>query len=470
MLWLQRVGNTANTIDVKQAFLQSDELTREVFVLPPQEAGLGDQTVWKLRVAVYGLADASRQWYKTVKRMLTDCGLHEVMGEPSLFYYTNDQAEMCGVLAAHVDDFLFGGNHEFHEKKEMFKSAVRVGATQREEVSFCGLLINNRSNGIQVTAKESEDLNRAILNGVDLEAELTVQEERWVRSVIGSLQWVASTHRPDLAYHLAIALGNLNSHRQKFAIREANGLIDRYHANRGLKLVIQPLGINWELEVFGDSAFKQSNQQGVVVCLRRGGGTEMNVVSWKSKKAERKSWSTLAAETHVLQVAMDKAIHVQHVLRQMRLEPRKTTVVTDNLSLRRCLYSGRPTKEERLRKEFAVARDMMTVYDVRVRFVPGHVMLADCLTKVLSKENHLIITMREGHFPELSEYDAEEVTDEMMKRAEELIEMQSYPEFRQPLAVAHSPEEDEKMYVDELLHGARASSSIWPYRHNQSIE
>ena len=224
------------------------------------------------------------------------------------------------------------------------------------------------------------------------------------------------------------------------------------------------------MEVFGDSAFKQSNQRGIAVRIRRGGGTEVNVMSWKSKKAERKSWSTLAAETHVLQVSMDKAIRLQHVLGEMKMGPKKVTVVTDNLSLRRCLYSGRPTKEERLRKEFAVARDLMITYSIDVRFVPGHVMLADCLTKVLSKEKTLVVTMKEGHFPRLSEYDSEEVSDEMMQRAEDLIEMQSYPDYRQPITVARLPDDDEKAYVDELLHGARASSSIWPARHNQNFE
>ena len=52
---------TVKTLDVKQAFLQSDELEREVYVLPPPEPGLDEKTVWKLRVAVYGLADASRE-------------------------------------------------------------------------------------------------------------------------------------------------------------------------------------------------------------------------------------------------------------------------------------------------------------------------------------------------------------------------------------------------------------------------
>ncbi len=167
---------------------------------------------------------------------------------------------------------------------------------------------------------------------------------------------------------------------------------------------------------------------------------------------------------------MDKAIHLNHVMEELGVRPLKVTVVTDNLSLRRCVYSGRPTKEERLKKDFAILRDLMTTQDIRVRFVPGHVMLADCLTKVLCKENTLVKILKEGHFPSLDEYDSKDITDEMMERAKELIEMQSYPEFRLPVNVAQLSAKDEKDYVDELLHGARASSSIWPYRHNQSFE
>ncbi len=103
---------------------------------------------------------------------------------------------------------------------------------------FCGLHINNREDGIHVSAKDCDNLTKAVLNAVDLEGDLNVEEERWVRPVIGTLKSAASIHRPDMSYLLAIALGNLNNHRQKLSIREANGLIDRYHGNRSMQLII----------------------------------------------------------------------------------------------------------------------------------------------------------------------------------------------------------------------------------------
>ncbi len=64
---------------------------------------------------------------------------------------------------------------------------------------------------------------------------------------------------------------------------------------------------------------------------------KVNFLSWRSKGAERRTWSTLAAGTHALQKAMDKAIHAKCVLRELRVLVKRNIVVTDNLSLRRVI-------------------------------------------------------------------------------------------------------------------------------------
>ena len=68
-----------------------------MYVLPPIESGLDDKTVWKLRVAVYGLADASREWNKTTRRHLIEWGLIEVTTEPS------QSSANCNGVPSHID-------------------------------------------------------------------------------------------------------------------------------------------------------------------------------------------------------------------------------------------------------------------------------------------------------------------------------------------------------------------------------
>ena len=54
-----------NTIDIRAAFLQGKPTERGVFLKPPKEAQT--DKIWKLNVTVYGLCDAPRAWYLSVK-------------------------------------------------------------------------------------------------------------------------------------------------------------------------------------------------------------------------------------------------------------------------------------------------------------------------------------------------------------------------------------------------------------------
>ena len=69
------------TMDVEKAFLQSRHLERDVFINPPKEATGNDRSkVWKLKTAVYGIGDAAREWYLTVKKLLKDLASRKQTG------------------------------------------------------------------------------------------------------------------------------------------------------------------------------------------------------------------------------------------------------------------------------------------------------------------------------------------------------------------------------------------------------
>ena len=349
-----------------------------------------------------------------------------------------------------MDDFLYAGDVTFLNKMEIFNAKVKVGNTQSDHVVFCGLHISSEDGSITVRTNDSMDVQKTDVRGLSVECDLSQEEETWASSVIGKLQWSAHSHRTFL---LGQALANLTRERKKKTLKECNSIIDRFREHDDMELRFKPLTGKYELEVYGDSAFEDYNHQGLVVLVRSENAEDINIVGWQTRRAERRAWSILAAETHVLQHAMDKAINIHEVFRQLRQEVKKSTVVTDNLSLRRCLYSGRPTKEERLRKEFVVIRDLMLTESKIVRYVPGYLMSADCLTKAKVKENSLIKAIRTNHYPTLLFSDDDVVSQELMDEACEIIEMLSYPDQRNQMKIQVTDVDCEEELVNQLLHG-----------------
>jgi hypothetical protein len=61
------------SVDIRAALLQGKPIDRDVYLRPPKDLGL-DGKLWKLRKTVYGLTDASRSWYLSVKYALLELG------------------------------------------------------------------------------------------------------------------------------------------------------------------------------------------------------------------------------------------------------------------------------------------------------------------------------------------------------------------------------------------------------------
>ena len=81
------------------AFLQGEEIDRELFILPTKEANKSN--VWCLKKCPYGLVDASLKWYKKVKSVLLSLKSKMPKGDPSIFYYYKND-KLSGIVAIHV--------------------------------------------------------------------------------------------------------------------------------------------------------------------------------------------------------------------------------------------------------------------------------------------------------------------------------------------------------------------------------
>ena len=89
------LGYRIGTADIKGAFLQSGPIQREIFVRPPRSWSSKRSVLWKLRKLPYGIADAGRQWQKTVESwMLEQSGFERVLGITQLFVKRNEYGDI----------------------------------------------------------------------------------------------------------------------------------------------------------------------------------------------------------------------------------------------------------------------------------------------------------------------------------------------------------------------------------------
>ena len=99
-------------LDVKRAFLQSNQIQRTVLVRPPKEFRKNNEIVWKLNKYVYGLNDAVRGWFITVRKVLLNLGFESVKIDNFTFVY-HAEKQLHGFIIVNVDHFLLGGTSNF---------------------------------------------------------------------------------------------------------------------------------------------------------------------------------------------------------------------------------------------------------------------------------------------------------------------------------------------------------------------
>ena len=96
--------------DIKAAFLQGDELERDVFIHLPKEISEPGK-IWKLKYCIHGLCDAPVNWYKRVKHEL----INKLGGQISKFNKTYFlwHHEDVTISGLYVENFIYCGANEW---------------------------------------------------------------------------------------------------------------------------------------------------------------------------------------------------------------------------------------------------------------------------------------------------------------------------------------------------------------------
>ncbi|CAG2237353.1 unnamed protein product [Mytilus edulis] len=346
-----------NSIDIKTAFLQGEKMQRKVHLRPPKEANANGK-LWLLEKCVYGLADASLKWYEKVKKTLNECGGTESKIDPAVFYWHNSNG-LAGVLAVHVDDFLWAGTNLFEtEIISKIREKFSVGKEASESFKYLGLGLSHADDKIILSQTDYVEVLKTV--SIDRkrpnDSQLSSVEQTVLRSKVGQLLWLAKQTRPDIAFDIAMIASKLKTSTIE-DFKRVNKLLRKVR-NDPVSLHFKELGEHVELLLYTDASFgnlPDGGSQGGFVIMLLGENGKINPITWQSKKIRRVVRSTLASEALALADGIDCATSLATLYNELVFNKCTTeggiTVrcVIDNKDLYEAVRSKKNVTEKRLR-------------------------------------------------------------------------------------------------------------------------
>ena len=373
------------SLDIRSAFLQGKEISRDLFIKPPKEAGTNK--IWKLRKSVYGLCDASRVWYLRVKEELLQAGTQMSIYDEALFYWKYD-GHLHGILAAHVDDFLYCGSKMFMQNViTVIKNKFQISKEATDSFRHLGLEIEQKSGfiilhqhkyiqEIQQIVIDSKKSMHDILNG---------DEMKKLQTLVGQLSWTAIQTRGDIAFETC-QIGSNIKNATVSDVKKANKCVKKLR-NEEIKLLFPSIGNIKKamLCAYSDASFNNlpngGSQGGFIIFMVSENG-KYAPLCWSSRKIRRVVKSTLAAETLSLIDASEHCYLIQQICKELYDVDIDIICITDNRSLRDAAYSTRSIEDKRLTVDICSIRDKLNKKEIKeIRWVTNECQIADPLTK-----------------------------------------------------------------------------------------
>ena len=277
-----------------------------------------------------------------------------------------------GILASHVDDFIWGGTDAFSTNIiPQLKAAFQVGREEHDSFSYIGIEVHSKEDEIQVQQgtyiKNLQPIPVDPTRATQREASLTDVEMDMLKSKIGQILWVARQSRPDIIYDISMLASN-TKHATVQTLHCANKLIRKLKSEEVI-LRFQYLGENSsvKLVVYSDSSMgnlQDGGTQGGHFIMLMGENGKFSPISWQSKRIRRVVRSTLAGETLALADGVDSAVFLATLYSEITTGGCSCinvpiVCVIDNHSLLDALKSTKSVTEKRPRLEISSMKELI---------------------------------------------------------------------------------------------------------------
>ena len=397
-----------NSLDFTAAFLQSEEIERELYLSPPKDIrDKNPKLLWRVVKRIYGLKDASRGWYKELDKALRKLGCEVSLCDKSAYVMKDSKGNIIGAAAVHIDDILYAGTPFFLKNviQKLIDNYV-VGSVESEQFTFTGWDLKQTQAGIELTQTsfaERIDLKKyddiRLHDGKNDEL-LSDRLQQMFRSMVGTIGWCSQVSRPDRAVHsvhLGIKLGKATVGDAKLALRVIKNLRDSPQVIKFSNLGnIQDCKIvSWADSSYGKSEPGQT-VNGVVTFLHGSNG-KMNVLDWTSHKLDVPVASPLAGECEAALEAYSRIKWMRSLIKDiLGIEDMSAIIRTDSKSLTDSVASSSQVKDKRAMVGISTLRAIPEFDGTRLEWIPGKLNLADHLTKTTTNAEQLRDVLQDG--------------------------------------------------------------------------
>ncbi|CAI5948005.1 unnamed protein product [Closterium sp. NIES-64] len=410
-----------HSLDFSTAFLQGS-LHEEIWVpRPPGFTGtFPPGTQWSLRRPVYGLHQAPREWHDTLGTTLAALGFAPSTADPSLFLRTDTSLPPFYILV-YVDNLVFATADTAglaYVKSELLK---RHTCTDLGEVrSYLGLQITRDRARRTITLTQSHMVQQVLQRfGFTysspqatplatrhslsaLPSDESVESSGPYPELVGSLMYLMTCTRPDLAYPLSILARYVAPGRHRPEHMAAAKRVLRYLCSTsGMGLVLggrSPVVLTGHADAsWADDQATQRSSQGYTFSLSSGS------VSWRATRSSSVLGSSCEAEIYAGAMAAEELRWLTYLLTDLGEPPRSPPVlyVDNKAMLALCREQRLEHRTKNIALRYFLARELQQRGQLRLAYVASKANTADVFTKALPPCDHQRFCTQLGLVPVL---------------------------------------------------------------------
>ena len=402
-------GYFVHNMDVDTAFLYGSLPQDEIvyvklphgYPVPPHLSMVPrEDLVCKVNKSIYGLKQSPRLWNQTIDKFMLDSGFKKSKHDSCLYSRSTNGEDLF--VAIYVDDLVMSGSSL--NCIEMFKSELKRRFNMKDlgQLSFClGMEIaQDREKGtIKLSqAKYISDVLRRfgmtschpspvpMQPGLQLFSSSVPDTSGYpYREVVGSLMYLMTSTRPDIAFAVSKLAKFLNCHGAEHHAA-AQQVLRYLKATQDLGLVYQKSEQPQDLLCYSDSDWASDvetrrSTTGYIFILSGA------PISWKSRLQPTVALSSTEAEYMALSATTQESIHIRNVCLDLKaISSGHITIFGDNqgsIAMAKNPVNHKTAKHIAIRHHFV--REKVDSGEVNLEYCPTESMFADFLTKALSK-------------------------------------------------------------------------------------